>query len=252
METYYVILLIILTAIIVAIIMYCIMKVRCKNCSVNEKEAIETYINSRHTISMSDTKSLYENYRDRFKGPIATIQTEAVERDGEGEYLPTEYSIVPIIKIKAYLSFLDSLQKKNPSYKISGIAINLGAYSIDKSVENDRSSENDILDPIRMGDYKGRITTFLTPTYYNEDDTVSIYGVERHIPFYIKYDNEKDKFKGTYMPLKDYFEPESGKNDQQFYNKSAVIEDPIVTGDEGAQSAASNEFTDMPPKKPNN
>jgi len=219
-----------------------------KNCNLNEEEVINTFVNSRHTISIAETKSLYSNYKNRFIPKIKEIQVDPGNGIVRNDYLPTEYSLIPLQKLKDYINFLDILQEKNPNQIISGIAVNFGAYDLGVEFKDQRSTP--LIDPIRIGDYSGRLTTFFTPTFYN-DSIVSDYDADKHIPFCIDYDNASDKFKGTYVSLRDYIDTES---DDPTIPQPQLMQTNSPTNnseDDDLQSVSSNEFTDMPPKKPN-
>lgn len=245
MEISYLILLLVVTIVVTTLITCYCAKQKC-NLSIDEEVAINTFIDSRHAIKLKDVKDLYNNYKDRFINVIKDIQKNAIERtDLNGktvEYLPTEYSLIPIQKLKDYINFLEAIEKKN-NKKISGIAINFGAYNLNKVVDKDKRSASSIEDPIRSGDYRGRLTTFFTPTFY---DGSKGSGPESHVPFYIKYDDDSDKFKGAYIPMDTYTKSERNSIPQQFIMQS--MQTNINSVPDNSQSVSSNDMTDMPPE----
>lgn len=217
---------------------------------------------TRHTLDEQQVKELYDNYKKRFIPEIKKIQSEIVTPDGSvlarDEYLPTEYSLIPIDKLKNYIAFLDILQKKNPESDISGIAISFGAYNLDKVVKNDKSEGSELKDPLRGigGDYRGRLTTYFTPTYYDKN-VISEFDADKHIPFYIDYDDEIDKYTGTYKSLFCHLDPSRCPEENIKKRQEASLVKPLsffTTQDtEGNVEIVSfNEFTDMPPKKSGN
>ena len=230
-----------------------------KDCTLNQEEVLNTYINSRHTISMNQTKDLLNNYKERFIPKIKEIQIDPGNGEVRPDYLPTEYSLIPIQKLKDYINFLEVLQEKNPNQIISGVAINFGAYNLNLNI-NDKSTESNLKDPKRIGDYKGRLTTVFTPTYYDKN-IKSEYDAEKHIPFYIAFDDESDKFKGTFIPLSTYIDSTTNqqaavlnKNNKNHIAQANSFPNFSLTKTtvikENKQSVAMNEFTDMPPRKP--
>ncbi|MGB1309038.1 MAG: hypothetical protein ACPG6B_09020 [Oceanihabitans sp.] len=234
------------------------------NCSLNEQEVISTYVDSRHTITMQQTKELQLNYKNRFIPEIKKLQEDPGNGEVRPDYLPTEYSLIPLQKLKDYINFLEVLQEKNPNQTITGVAINFGAYNLNKSATN-KSKESAEKDPKQKGDYRGRMTTFFTPTFYN-GEIDSEYDAEKHTPFYIDYDDESDKFKGTFVALDTYTQTSTGELQNNLSNKAntkvleassipnfiSMLKRKSTKKRANAQSAAMNEFTDMPPKRSGN
>lgn len=222
---------------------------------LDDQAVIAKIENSKHTINENDVRALYENYQERFIPELVKIQEDATDRKGvkvqrEG-YLPTEYSLVTLDDLKSYIAFLDVLQKKNREPKISGIAISFGAYDLDKNVESDKSEGSKFEDPLRKGDYRGRLTTYFTPTYYDNNIAAEV-DAQRHIPFYIDYDDESDKYKGEYKSLFCYLNPNSCHISIEKQNYASVLPSMNLFSTQGGnvEIVSFNEFTDMPPKKP--
>lgn len=236
----------------------------CKHTELSKEEVIENHKNSRHTIDMKQVADLYGNYKTRFIPEIKKIQDSIDTSSGilpRDNYLPTEYSIMPLQKLKDYLNFIEVLQQKNPDQIISGIAISFGAYNLTDSLNIEKVEVKERLaplqeDPLKTGDYRGRMTTYITPTYYDSNKK-SEYDADMHVPFCISPDNESDNFKGTYIPLYGYLD-----STKEYASK---IETPkritarasflpsfnALTFETTMQSVSINDMTDMPPKKPN-
>ena len=195
------------------------------------KSAIDVYNTSPHKISASDAKNLYDNYHSRFNGPIKEFQMNYVTREND-IYYPTEYVWVSLEDLKCYVRMLDEVAAKNEP--ISGVAIYLGAYGPDKQILNQPESKMTVN---RSGDYAGRITNFMVPTY---EDRLGTYPVgqelNKHKPFYITPYNPAQPYKGTYVPI-------------NFNYLDAVA--PVVTGANPTDPTGLffNELNAMPPKK---
>ncbi|WP_146105231.1 hypothetical protein [Polaribacter butkevichii] len=231
----------------------------CKHTELNEQEVIENFKNSRHTIDIVKVEELYGNYKDRFIPVIKDLQekdTVTKEKFREN-YLPTEYSLIPLQKLKNYIQFLDVLQHKNPNQIISGIAFSFGAYNLnvsDKTMENPsintvKSRKND---PLKKGDYNGRLTLFFTPTYYDSCIETG-YDADNHIPFYIEPDDASDMFKGDYKSLYCHLNSEfyyiESCPEKEISKASLLPTFNAATAKITMQSVSSNELTDMPPKR---
>ena len=149
---------------------------------VANEQLIKSYENSRHRISLKQTVELHNNFARRFKKPITALQMGAnVNR--RNVYEPTEYLYMELDQMKLYLNFSDYVASQNPSNQdISGIAINLGAYNLNKES--------------KKGDYKGRLNVYLTPTYKEGD-------IET--PFYLHYKDANNKYEGSYEPLSNLY-----------------------------------------------
>lgn len=214
--------------------------------------AIDKFNSSPHRISVNRGDSLFDNYHDRFDATITTMQEEFKTR--EVEYLPTEYLWVSKNDLQCYLDMLEEVEKLNDR-EISGVAIYLGAYGADQVARNNKQrkstsrSLNDALDDLRngrfistrsidsKGDYDGRITTFLAPTFYDKTDTTTYSNeLPRHKPFYIQpYDNS-NKYKGVYHPL-DFRAITAANGSRSIVDTTSLL---------------MNELNAMPPKKPGN
>ncbi|MGB0891927.1 MAG: hypothetical protein ACPGUU_06205 [Flavobacteriaceae bacterium] len=162
-----------------------------------------TMAKSKHYISVEKSLELSENFKKRFTDSIRKIQLNSgVDRK---EYDPTEYLHIGLQELKEYITLLEHVQKENPDNPdISGVSINLSAYNLDKKSN--------------LGDYRGRINVFLAPTIKRDD-------IET--PFYIKYKDEENTYKGEY---KDLFDNENLKDGS------------------GKQSLSLNELGAIPPK----
>lgn len=204
------------------------------------KNSIEEYDASSHKITLEQTVQLKKNYDNRFIEKIKEIQTKNIER--KEDYEPTEYSWISLEELKRYIKFLEAVEKKNEGNPdISGIAINFGAYNLDKKSNK--------------GDYSGRLNVFFTPTYKSVDKNKTI----DHKPFYIHYTGS-DSFKGEYKLLSDLYKNENYKEYLRNGNKSKALKNskminglqkntlnPTVIS--GNQTLSYNEFNTRPPKK---
>lgn len=250
---------ILIVVLLVLVIKYCNFNKCCTTSTINDSDAIDFIENSRHTLDKNKVTDLYENYKKRFLPVIENIQKNVTDDNGvtiieRPEYLPTEYSIVSLQKLKNYIAFLDVLQKKNPEQTISGIAISFGAYNINKKTES--RSRGNAIDPIQIGDYRGRMTTYFTPTYY-DTCVESEYDAAKHIPFYIKPDNESDKYKGTYKSLYYLLDSEKYKKTitcdrvKRQTNQASMLGvinfSSMINLAKDATIVSFNDYADMPP-----
>lgn len=225
---------------------------------VNDKyteNPIAKFEKSKHRISLGRSDTLYKNYNNRLREPIMKFQKRDIKRTDD-EYNPTEYILINIDVLEDYLKFLREVEKKNGGNdkKITGVAVFLGAHNRDARIENKKghfnnkatqeaknTSNNNPNMPSSDEDIRGRTTIFLAPTYrISEKEDKDIKSeVQRHIPFYIQPNSESEPYKGTYINLMTKFEPNNAKSSGRS-NSNTTTE----------TSLNSNEFTDMPPKKP--
>ena len=239
-----------------------IMLASCACVKQKSKDPIKTYKNSGHNTPVSEAKKLYINYKDRFRSSIEEIQKGEIKREND-IYKPTEYVLVNIDDLKCYLDLLEKVEQKNrdSDKKITALAIFIGARGENARIEtqkgflNENAREealsgnyrNDTLSPINSRDIRGRITVFMAPTYRSKSNSITSES-ERHIPFYIKPDNEEDPYKGNYLSLLNYFkgnlDVQKRINTQTTINSKNTQDD-----DEGITTLILEELTDMPPKK---
>lgn len=221
----------------------------------NIKDAISFYENSMHSVDLNRVKELYQNYKSRIVPHIQKIQTNQETGVERKQYLPTEFTFIPLQELKNYIKFIEALQHINPKQNISGIAINLGAYNI----EDDFNTLNsDPMHPERKGDYRGRITSFLTPTFYDKNNNNTSMPLLNHVPFYIEYQDASNKFKGEYKPIVNY-----NKQNHVLNSKTSSLNHKIAKANalplwfvssnssslnSNQQSVSMDEFTNMPPK----
>lgn len=198
--------------------------------NINTKVSIEKFNNSYTKIGLSETQELYDNYNKRLKPALDSIQNTVIQRDGK--YNVTEYVWVSMDELNDYVNFLKAVSEINKE-KVSGLAIYFGAYGLNKNLNNDKTRDLE-----RLGDYRGRLTTFFVPTYY--DDTTEVeYDIFKHKPFYI--DSKEGNYKGDYKALnlgKGY------QKDSQMQSKFIMSLLPI----RAAEYANANEFHSIPPK----
>ena len=212
--------------------------------------AIDKFNSSPHRISLKRGDSLFTNYHDRFDNAIVDIQNDFVPR--EEEYLPTEYLWISKRDLQCYLDMLEELEKLNDQ-EITGIAIYLGAYGDDQVARNNKERDRrpgslqDMLDDYKKGtfvakrfienygDYNGRITTFLAPTFYDKTDTVTYpTALPKHKPFYIRPHDPNKRYIGEYIPID--------------FREEFVVSGNRNGGD--TTSLLMDELNAMPPKKP--
>lgn len=267
----------IILAITCGILLTYILLGKCKT-ELDVDKAIAFYKESHHAINIEKSKSLYNNYKDRFIEPIKKLQEgKLILRDTEENisfnnkqiefakkikrknYHPTEYAWVSVEWVEKYLNFIKALEKKNPEYEISGIAINFGAYNLDYK-NNSINKKNKTNGPEKIGDSRGRLTTFFSPTFFNGKDESDRKNIENHIPFCIKKENSNDPFKGTYISLREVHEGKEPtasfyKPKKTIFKASILPSFSSIIAEDNYQdidytSVSANEFTDMPPKKP--
>lgn len=232
----------------------------------NCKDPIATIEKSNHLISVSYSDTLYNNFKDRFREPIKSIQSKALE--GRQNYDPTRYILINKETLECYLEFLNEIEKKKGNQKITGVAVFLGANKMNESIlekpgfnsihekELDQERDRVVNDQSTMNvqsDIRGRITIFMAPTYRLSDSALKKMGmnseglseVQRHVPFYIQPTNkEKDPYKGRYKNLLPIYEP------YENIIANTIYQTDSLTGDE--TSLILEELTDMPPRKPLN
>lgn len=206
------------------------------SCQINNKD----FMSSPHRISLEKAKQLKNNHQEGINPILAEFQNRRIDR--EQLFEPTEYVWVSLEDLKNYISMLETVAELN-NQPISGIAINFGAYSLDKDVSTDSEKS-----PERIGDYRGRTTVFLNPTFYQVDSNV-INPLMNHKQFYIVPESSDNELIGTYIPIENWGKLGNmieiqktmiGGNDLQITKESSV--------DDGT-SLAMDELNSMPPKK---
>lgn len=220
-----------------------------------EFDPIAHFENSNHRISLDQSEALYANFQSRFSTSIERIQLQDVNRANEN-YDPTEYVLVNIDTLQAYIDFLKAVEKKNGGgdKKITGIAFFLGANDKNKTLADKKSSFNelDAIDwstmtkdtgeiPLGEQDIRGRITTFMVPTFRTNNSN-SKTEVARHIPFYISPKTANDPFVGDYKSLLERFDSSKNAKASLWSSFSSVLLE--------GTSLSANEFTNIPPNKP--
>ncbi|MGB0879316.1 MAG: hypothetical protein ACPGTO_01975 [Polaribacter sp.] len=225
-----------------------------KNPIDNKYDPIANFENSKHKITLEQSKKLYNNYNDRLRDTIMKFQKEDIPREN---YNPTKYVLINIETLENYLKFLREVEKKNggKDKKITGVAVFLGAQSDTARIENkaafnkldeeekakrrEQRVEEDSEEVLSDEDIRGRITVFLAPTYRINKNVKS--EVQKHIPFYIQPYNDLDPYVGYYESLMEKFT--SAEN-----NKKSLMRMQTTTSTTET-SLNSNEFTNKPPRQ---
>ncbi|MFS4493047.1 hypothetical protein [Maribacter sp. 2308TA10-17] len=221
-----------------------------------------------HKITLERSRNLYNNYNEKIKPAIKTVQEFNIERTvtiGE-EYQPTDFVIIKKEVLECYLKFLKEVEQKNKEAgsahsEITGVAVFLGANGpnellINKTsafndqmrkerqaMRNARTRESDTLPVPLDEDIRGRLTMFLAPTYYDSIAEESLSEEQRHVPFFIKADNANEPYVGEYSNLLVKFHQMNMNAISRSSNRSA-------SGSGTDTSLNLDEFTQMPPKKP--
>lgn len=228
--------LIVLLSLIIAYLLLCWQPKK----PIDYNVAIEKFVNSGKRIGIADSEILYKNYVTKLKPALDSVQNTRIDR--EGKYEETEYMWMSLEYLKNYVSFLEAISHENDK-DVSGLAIYLGAYNDDKKI-----NEKEEKSPKRFGDYRGRLTTFFVPTYYDSNDKNSA-EILKHKPFSI-ISNVKDSYKGKFIDLNLGSNNMKGKLGSN-YNASTTTQSkfimPLVTMF-AADSNAGNELNTIPPK----
>ncbi|MGJ8761973.1 MAG: hypothetical protein ACSHXA_15615 [Polaribacter sp.] len=204
---------------------------------------IEIYEKSGHAITMKQSHILYENYNENLKPIIEKTQNSILQREG---YEGTEYVLVSIQQLENYIRFLKEVEKTNKgneNNKVTGIAIFLGAHDKTKTLSSmpkfnhniksfeEMNEKNDRL----VGDMRHRETVFLAPTFReNHKDSIFTNEFQRHIPFFIEYTDQNNKYKGTYKYLLPYLRNKKTESATKSLEKNSSLN--------------ADEFNIMPPK----
>lgn len=195
--------------------------------SNEDQDSIGKFTNSGYHVSVEDTRQLHFNYMDRLKPALNEVQRSELNRQ---DYEETEYLWMPMDKLKEYIAFLESIAAKN-NKDVSGVAFYLGAYNLDKKIEDKPSR------PVpRFGDYRGRMTMFFAPTYYDANRQER-HEILKHVPFYVQGE-DSDPFKGEYIDL-------FSSTNTTIGNGSGILNAALV----GGGSGGSNELSSVPPPK---
>lgn len=243
------------------------LKIEPNDCIGSCIDGTTAFEKSKHRIELSRAKQLYYNYNDSIKPAIKKVQEKLVKRhtisDKDG-YKPTEYVLINIETLKCYLKFLEEVEKKNrdagkTNSEITGIAVFLGANGPNETLWNKEASFNDKMLkersqikqrnakvdpklPVPMDeDIRWRLTTFLAPTFYDNEKDSKLSESQKHVPFFIEAPDSSKPYVGKYMSLLNKFE--KMKNDDESGIQMMVIKTGTDT------SLNYDEFTQMPPKK---
>ncbi|WP_055443689.1 hypothetical protein [Lacinutrix himadriensis] len=192
------------------------------------------------------------------KGNFKSVEAKLDNRE---DYNPTEYVWVSLAWLEEYLNFAKALEQKNPLNDITGIAINFGAYGLEEDnnihlKENEKFRGNE---PAKSGDHRGRLTNFLTLTYYDDsNDSIARDEIEKHIPFSIQHEAGEDPYVGTFVPLRSVYNNTASNSKWKVENENQLatvlpLLKPKATKKKRVMmehtSVSANEFNDMPPKK---
>ncbi|WP_046755580.1 hypothetical protein [Kordia jejudonensis] len=135
-------------------------------------------------ISVSESIALHKNYKNTRYNVINEVIGNSVNNT---DFKDTQFVWFSYDKIKSYMKYLDTIERKNPSnHPISGIRIYFGAYD---------ANGND------KGEFKHQQTIFFTPTIHMEisDDHHNM----RNLPFSIIPDNSSEPLVGRYEIIRE-------------------------------------------------
>lgn len=186
------------------IICYLLLKqpqtINCNDCPktvcLDPDKAISSYTKSPHKVPLKYVKDLYGNYNDRLKPELEKLQNNDKSIPRDTIYQETKYIWMSYKRLKEYVEFLEAVSAINKQ-KVSGVAMYFGAYSKNINVKED----NPKLNPPRFGDYRGRLTSFFTPTFYDANATEK-YEILKHKPFLVASENpEKSPYVGKFVAV---------------------------------------------------
>lgn len=148
------------------------------------------FLNSVFRIDFDTAKELYDNYQNRLAPIIEQKQKNDVQREN---YDTSKYAWISLTDLKNYIQLLEDVQAANKQ-EITGIAINMGAYNLDKDISSDDPNQR----VVRVGDYRGRETLFIAPTFLSGEDATKI---ENHRQLQILPAHSSEPLVGTYTIL---------------------------------------------------
>ena len=259
-----------------------VLKLKPNNCIGTCVDGEKNFIESHHRIKLSKAKKLYDNYNEKIKPAIKTVQQKNIRRDTTrnqddrlNEYKPTEYVLINIETLKCYLKFLEEVERKNKdarktNSKITGIAVFFKANNDDElliekpdfygkkaKINYEEGKEKPTSANVPLDeDIRGRLGIFLAPTFRDNSDRYT-FEEQRHQPFYIQADaGQSDIYQGTYLPLLDYFSgaakiTEETNMDLKGYGNYENYKSFVKLNQANNNTTLIlEEFTQMPPKKP--
>ncbi|WP_452222198.1 hypothetical protein [Lacinutrix salivirga] len=212
----------------------------CVATSCDYKEVISTseYERKGRLLTLEEAVNMRENYQVSIMPAIEEAQNNRLQTEN---YSGTQYIWIDIEHLKEYVAFLEAVEKKNADQpKISGVAIYLGAYGKDYSAQKSDKESNKKQVVNRTGDYRGRETVLLNPTFVEHGNKTD--NILNHKPFKISPINPKeDKYKGTYKVFTALeYNPNKSQNASRMIMMSKKENDTDT-------SLADNELGTVPP-----
>ncbi|MFV0541427.1 MAG: hypothetical protein ACK5MZ_09365 [Aestuariibaculum sp.] len=232
---------------------------------IPSKSWIDHYQNSPHRITINRANEMKKNHDEVIKPVLEKFQKKNryIERS---EYEPSEFVWVSFEELKAYVLMLEEVQRLN-GQEITGVAINFASYGYKDEVDDKKnknqyhpyhntnrqsSIRNRYMD--RFGDYRGRISMIMMPTFVEKGTNSK--DIKNHKQFYIQPQvGQNNAFFGKYIPVERF---NKGMSNSRFW--------PLETTFKNLGSSASTEYNTniyaeqteltfeelmgMPPRKP--
>lgn len=127
-------------------------------------------LQKEHIISVNQGLQMYNEFK---RNRDSLLQPKLRDLYQDSTFVDTKFVSFSLEDMKAYLAFIDEIQKQNPNYDISGLRVYFAAYPNAKSFRN-----KDIKNPRQQ-------TIFMAPTV-NIGNVDKQYKPLNGLPFYIK------------------------------------------------------------------
>lgn len=160
------------------------------------------------------------------------------------DFEDTQFVWISLDKMKAYIKYLERIQRKNRDKDVSGIRVYFAAYP-------NRTNEK----------YPGNQTSFMVPTVktnFNDPE----FNIMNHLPFVIQPYTPNDPIKGDFIPLENLMIDYKKEDRMTLYNKTNGLQKTAARSSQAISSSTAaaaqennttktilNEFNLAPPPK---
>ena len=175
------------------------------NLKNEEPDPLDNKSLKEHIIPVNNAIIMHNEYNEL---RTDLLKDTLKEMYSNPDFMDSKFAWFSLKDVKAYLTYIEAMQKANPEEDISGIRIYFAAYPNKKMTEGKHNK------------YPGQQTFFMVPTVSSKDlDTK--FNVLNHLPFYISTEENDNSIKGDFVVINDLLYPYDKKERlNAFYSKN--------------------------------
>ena len=162
----------------------------------------------------------------------------------------TKFIWMPFDKLKAYVKYIEAIQKANPEHEVSGVRLYYAAYPNKRRLNG------------RKIKYPGQQTAFMVPTVRSNNKKEKE-ELMNHLPFAIKPESNNNPIKGRFVIIEKlmlsyhnvkervnaFYKNSKQEKNLKSLSFASVASVSALNADDGLTSTISNEFQQAPPPK---